>query len=246
MSICKTQALVLKKFDFGETSLIVRFFSQDFGKINCLFKGIRKDPKKFASSLELFSLNEVIFYKSNKNELNLASQCDLLDSFAPLRSGLNKMNSATAIISLIDSLMQAEEINTQIFSLLKESLVCLGKEQDWEKLLFIFQIKLLALSGFQPRIDSCVICSNHIEYTQRAYFSAAKGGLSCQKCLPAVKTFRSVYRGTVASLNFIQKNNLDEALRLGLNNIIRKEISSLLGTFFAYHLERQPKSLAYA
>ncbi|MEW6009520.1 MAG: DNA repair protein RecO [Candidatus Omnitrophota bacterium] len=246
MSICKTQAFVLKKFDFGETSLIVRFFSKDFGKINCLFKGIRSDAKKFASTLELFSLNDVIFYKSNKNELNVASQCDLLDSFANLRFGLNKLNTATSLISLIDGLMQPHEANIPIFSLLKESLAALKQEQDCEKLLLIFQIKLLSLSGFEPRIDSCVICSNHIEYTQRAYFSSAKGGLLCQKCLPAIKTSRSVYRGTVASLNFIQKNNLAEALRLGLNNIIRKEISSLLATFFAYHLEQQPKSLAYA
>ncbi len=246
MSICKTQAFVLKKFDYGETSLIVRFFSQDFGRINCLFKGIRNQPKKFASSLELFSLNEVIFYKNNKNELNLASQCDILDNFNSLRRDINKLNTATTLLSLVDSIMQPEEVSKPIFSLLRESLSVMGREPDWEKLLFIFQIKLLALSGFQPRIDSCVICSNHIEYTERAYFSSAKGGLSCQKCLPTAKTFRSVYRGTVASLNFIQKNNLDEAMRLGLNNIIRKEISSLLDKFLTYHLEKQVKSLAYA
>jgi DNA repair protein RecO (recombination protein O) len=245
MALSKTKAFVLKKIDFRETSVIVRFFSQDFGKISCLFKGIRTEPKKFASTLEPFSLNEVIFYQGTKNELHIASQSDAIDSYQLLRCDLSKVQAATSMLSLVDSLMQPQQAHEPTFFLLKECLDRLEKEPDWEKLVYIFKIKILSCSGFQPHIDSCVSCSAQIGYSQRAYFSSAYGGLLCQKCLSAEKTARPMYRGTLASLQFIQKSNLDEALRLGFNTVIRKELSSLLNTFLQYHLEKELKAFSY-
>jgi len=65
MSIEKAQALVLRKRDFRETSLIVDFYSREFGKISGLLKGVRSDPGKFGSNLEFFSLNEFVFYRKS-------------------------------------------------------------------------------------------------------------------------------------------------------------------------------------
>lgn len=244
MAICKTQAFILKKSDFRETSFIVRFFSCDFGKISCLFKGVRDEPHKIASTLEPFSLNEVIFYQGAKNELHIASQCDTVDNCDKLRSDLHKVQAALNMLGLVDALMQPEEVNSAVFSLLRDCLGFLVQERDYEKLLCIFKIKILSLSGFQPHIDSCVSCSSAVDYNQRAYFSSARGGLLCQKCSALDKSSRPVYRGTIASLQFIQKNNLQESFRLGLNTIIRKELSSLLDIFLRYHLEKELKSFA--
>ena len=63
MPIHKTDAIVLNKRDFRETSLIVDLFSRDFGRLCGLLKGIRTEPEKFASTLEPFSHNEIIFYR---------------------------------------------------------------------------------------------------------------------------------------------------------------------------------------
>lgn len=241
MAIRKTRAFVLKKSDFRETSLIVRFFSADFGKMTCLFKGIRNEPEKFASSLEPFSLNEVIFYENNKNELNLASQCDCVDNFDSLRSDLNKVYAVTSMLGLIDALMQPQEASAETFSLFHDCLKSLSQNHDFGKILFIFKIKMLTLSGFQPRIDSCVVCANPIDYNQKAFFSSKSGGLLCQKCVKTDRSSRLIFRGTAASLSFIQKNGLENNLRLGLNVTIKKELSSFLDTFLDYHLEKKLK-----
>ena len=232
----------MKKFDFRETSLIVRFFSEEFGKISCLFKGVRSEPEKIASRLEPFSLNEVIFYKSNKNELNLGSQCDLIESFDSLRADINKVYSISSMLGLIDALMQPEEANAEMFGLLGDCLKLLKQNQDFQKILFIFKIKMLTLSGFQPRIDSCVTCEEPIDYSQKAYFSSKCGGLLCPKCIKQERSARMIFRGTIATLSFIQKNDLENNLRLGLNNIIKKELFSFLEAFLDYHLEKKLKN----
>ncbi|MFC1646577.1 DNA repair protein RecO, partial [Candidatus Omnitrophota bacterium] len=48
--ICRDEAIVLKTRDFRETSRIAVFYSKKSGKVSGLLKGIRKDPRKFASN----------------------------------------------------------------------------------------------------------------------------------------------------------------------------------------------------
>ncbi len=245
MSILKTQAVLLKKDDFRETSVIARFFSQDYGKISCLFKGIREEPKKFASNLELFSLNELIFYKNNKSDLNLASQCDCIQNYSKIRADMNRVYTATFMLDLVDSLMQQEEASIPLFKLLNDCLWHIANGQDHHKILFIFTIKILSLSGFEPHFDSCVSCNTHIDYAKKTYFSSSRGGLLCENCLVKDRASRLIYRGTIASIVYIQKNEIDNNLRLGLNSMIKKELSSLLNKFLEYHLEKQLKSSSY-
>ncbi|MBU2541301.1 MAG: DNA repair protein RecO [Candidatus Omnitrophica bacterium] len=245
MSIYKTQAFLIKKDDFRETSLIARFFSQDYGKISCLFKGIRGEPKKFASNLEPFSLNEIIFYKNNRGELNLASQCDCIENYSKIREDINKVYICSFMLDLIDSLMQQEEVSIPLFTLLNDCLRLMSQGQDHHKLLFIFTIKILSLSGFKPHFDSCVSCTSHIDYTKKTYFSSSRGGLLCEKCLEKDRASRLIYRGTIASITYIQNNEIDNNLRLGLNTLIKKELSTLLNKFLKYHLEKELKSSSY-
>jgi len=80
--IQKAEAVVLKTYPFRETSKIAVFFSREFGKINGLLKGIRKDPKKFGTNLQLASLNDLVFYKKQSSELHLVGQCDLKQDFS--------------------------------------------------------------------------------------------------------------------------------------------------------------------
>jgi len=60
--IQKTDAYVLKSFDYRETSKIVTFLTKEYGKLRGVLKGIRKDFKKFGSNVDKFSLNEIIYY----------------------------------------------------------------------------------------------------------------------------------------------------------------------------------------
>ncbi|MDD2654344.1 MAG: recombination protein O N-terminal domain-containing protein, partial [Candidatus Omnitrophica bacterium] len=48
--VTKAEGILLKRNNFRETSLLVSFFTKEFGKINGLIKGVRKDPKKIASN----------------------------------------------------------------------------------------------------------------------------------------------------------------------------------------------------
>src|SRR3989338_1831147 len=105
MPIHKTEAIVLRRFDFRETSLIADFYTRDFGKLSGLFKGIRSEPGKFASNVELFSHNEVIFYRSRNSSLHLVWQCDKKNSFDLIRQSISRSGLACFMMELLSAVM---------------------------------------------------------------------------------------------------------------------------------------------
>ncbi len=240
MPIHKTEAIVLRRFDFRETSLISDFYTRDFGKISGLLKGIRKEPEKFASNLELFSHNEIIFYRSRNSSLHLVSQCDKRDNFDLIRRNISRAGIAALMMELLSAVMPAEDKNEEIFDL---SLNCLKELETAglpEKIATIFKIKVLALSGFKPHFDSCASCGNKIMGHSR--FSLMIGGLLCPLCVGKDNAARAIFRGTVATILHIEKNDLKKNLTLGLNPQIKRELEIILNAFLNFHLEKELKS----
>ena len=240
MPIYKSEAIVLRKRDFRETSIIVDFYTRDFGKIGGLLKGIKTEPAKFASTLEPFSHNEIIFYTGRTSSLHLVSQCDLVDGFNNVRQSVLKVGLACFMMELLDAVMPLEDKNEEIFDL---SLACLRElavTSNAERISTIFKIKMLALSGFKPHFDSCVSCGDRIFGVSK--FSLSLGGLLCVKCCAKDPASRSIFRGTIATILHIEKNDFKNSLNLGMNPEIKKELDVILNAFLNFHLEKELKS----
>jgi len=240
MSIDKTQALILNKRDIRETSIIVDFYSKEFGKFSGLLKGIRSEPEKFASNLEPFSLNEIIFYRKTHSSLHLVSQADKLDNFTRIRSSIEKTTQAVFMMELINSIMQAEDKNEEIFNLALISLKELETNYNPTKIATIFKIKMLNLSGFKPHFDSCVSCNDII--SGQARFSLSLGGLLCPRCMQKDPASRLIFRGTIATVLHIERNSFSASLNLGMNPQIKKELDIILNAFLSFHLGKELKS----
>ena len=240
MPIHKTEAIVIQKRGFRETSLIVDFYTREFGKLSGILKGIRTEPAKFASPLELFSYNEIIFYRKRNSSLHLVSQCDLRDDFAGIRQNITKAGLASFMMELLGVVMAAEDKNTEVFDLSMTCLKELETTYNPEKVTTIFKIKMLALSGFKPHFDSCVSCGERI--MGQSKFSLGLGGLLCPECFFKDTTSRSIFRGTIASVLYIEKNDFKTNLNLGMNPQIKKELDVILNAFLNFHLERELKS----
>ncbi|KPK97857.1 MAG: hypothetical protein AMJ95_06970 [Omnitrophica WOR_2 bacterium SM23_72] len=240
MSIHKTEAIVLNRRDFRETSLIVNFYSREFGKISGLLKGMRTEPAKFASTLEPFSLNDIIFYKKRNSELHLVSQADLKDGFDEIRRNLSKVSTASLICELLGAVMAVEDKNEEVFDLTLNCLKELKNVVNPEKIMTVYKIKMLSLSGFKPHFDSCISCQDRVLGPSK--FSLTLGGLLCSRCFKKDISSRNIFRGTVASILHIEKNELKNALNLGMNPQIKKELEVILNAFLNFHLEKELKS----
>ncbi|MFH0877944.1 MAG: DNA repair protein RecO [Candidatus Omnitrophota bacterium] len=236
--ICSTPAFVLKSTDIRETSKIAVFFSRDFGKVKGLLKGIRKDPKKFGSTLAPLSQNHIVFYKKRFSEIHLVSQCDLLDDFHLWRGDLKNFALATFVAEFVDDLLPLEDPHPKVFELMFDFLNSLKSHRNDTRRLF--EIKLLALSGFKPHFDSCVVCDKTM--ARHAYFSHRKGGLLCSDCHAQDKTAEPIAQGTVATILYIERSSWSGCLRLNMMPAVRRQLDSILDYFVQFHIGRRSKT----
>lgn len=241
--IIHTKGIVLKTFDLRETSKIATFFTKDHGKVKGVLKGIRKDFRKFGSSVDRFSVNDIVYYQYSRSELHLISQCDLIQFYFMIRQDYKRNVAANYMLELVDTVMPLEQPNKKIYRLMLDYLQELETVKDIDKLVHIFQIKILALSGFRPHIDACVKCSKVVE--GRVRFSLKAGGLICAQCPTNEPHFTTISRGTIASILHIEKNSWLKSIQLGLTNTVRKELKYILNNFLVYHLGRKIKSEKY-
>ena len=52
-------ALVLRRFDYGETSQTARLFSREHGRVGVLAKGVKRPNASLRGPLDLFALAEI-------------------------------------------------------------------------------------------------------------------------------------------------------------------------------------------
>ncbi len=242
MAILKTESIVLKTFDFRETSIIASFFTKEHGKIKGILKGIRKDRKKFGSTLEPFSCNEIIYYQSRNSEIHLVSQCDCNENFNKIRANIEATAVASYLVDLVDHLTAQEEINLNIYSLLFESLRHIDTGAQPQRVSRIFMLKFLKLIGFKPRLNSCIACNSNI--IEQGYFNVKRGGLLCPKCWTDDEYSTGILKGTIVSLLHMEQSPWQTALRLTIDGEVKEELNRIVDNFVEYHLQVKPKSKA--
>ncbi len=243
MAIIQTEAIVLKAFDFRETSRIAVFFTKDQGKVSGVLKGIRKDPKKFGSSLERFSVNDIVYYQYRNSDIHLVSHCDMRAFFYPIRQDLKKSMAASYAMELVTLMLPPEAPNPDIYQLMVHFLNDLQDCDDIHRLVRLFQIKVLLFSGFRPHLDTCLHCKKKV--SGRAFFSMKQGGLICRNCQSGDKTLSPISPGTVATILHVERVAWEQGRKLKLTNISRDELKYILNNFLVFHLGRKVKSEKY-
>lgn len=243
MAIQKTEAIVLRTRDFRETSLIVNFFTRDFGKIGGLIKGIRNEPQRYGGLPLTFSRSVIVFYKRPSRDLNLVTQCDAKEQFLPIRKDLRKSHYAHYFLELLDAVTQDYDKNERLFQLIVNCLIALAENKECWQIARIFEIRLLNLSGFKPRLDTCVHCQNSISgFSAQARFSPILGGILCRRCFAFDRNARRVLPGSLACLDYIEKSSWPKVLQLKISSHSANELRQILSNFLDIHLDKEIKS----
>jgi DNA repair protein RecO (recombination protein O) len=206
-------------------------------------KGVRKDPRKFGSSVDRFSVNHIVYYHYTRSELHLISQCDLKQYFFLVRQDYERNLAANYMAELVDHLMQVEQKSLPMYQLMIHYLETLESIKDIDRLVHVFQIKALLFSGFRPNIDACVKSGRKL--SSKALFSVKEGGLLHPDLSYLDVGAIAVSKGAIATLLHIEQSGWPQVLKLGLTSPIRKELKYILNNFLVYHLGKKVKTAKY-
>jgi DNA repair protein RecO (recombination protein O) len=146
----RAEGIVLRRQPVTESSLIVTWYTREFGKLKTLAKGARRQKGPFQGKIDLFYRDEIVFLPSKRSDLHLLHDCFLEDPHARLRRSVELLTAASYACELVELATEPEDPNPRIYELLATILGAIEK-QPGEVLLIWFEIRLLAAAGWEPK-----------------------------------------------------------------------------------------------
>jgi DNA repair protein RecO (recombination protein O) len=238
----RTEAIVLKAYDFGEADRILTLYTPHFGKIRATAKGIRRIKSRKAGHLDLFMRTNLLV-ASGRN-LDIVTQAENIENFREMRENLYRSSYGHYVAELIDAFAPERMANSLIYDLLIDTLRRLATAEALEMSVRSFELRLLGLAGYRPQLFQCLQC-NATAQPRVNRFSAQIGGLLCPEC---AATDRSAPNISVNALKVLRYLQADEAAIFNVRQLdpeVAREVERHLQECISYRLEKRPQSLRF-
>ncbi len=179
MAIVQTDALVLRSYRLGETSLIVHLFTGDHGLMRCVAKGARGPKSRFGASLEPGVKVSVVVYRKLSRDLQLLSKADILAYWPSLWEDPERFARAGAVLEFLDRAAYGEAGDAPLLDLATDTLAAMSAAPmaALEAILRGFEIQALQRLGLAPELWACLECRGPLD--RGGLFHPIRGGLLC-------------------------------------------------------------------
>ena len=238
----RTEAIVLKRVDLGETDRILTLYTPRMGKMRAVAKGVRRLTSRLAGHVELFNHSAMLLAKGRN--LDIVTQSQTIESFMKLRDDLWRMTYAYYVAELLDQLTEENLENYPVFELLLVTLKRLAEDRNPETTVRFYEMGILGHLGYQPELHNCVQCRRQLE-PKGSFFSAAAGGVLCPECGRLEPTAKAMTLAAFKMLRLLQSGNYELASRVKVDEALRRELESLLRGCVQFLVERELKSTAF-
>ena len=251
-SIIRTEAVVLRSLDYGETSQIVTLFTREKGKLGVMAKGARRPKSSFGATLQPMAYTQVVFYYKPTRTLQTLSESSHVESFHRLRRDLTSITVGLRIVELVDALMEDEDPQPDAFALLVRVLRRLNAESSRATNLWPYlQLQLARVLGVAPTVER-----DRVEAVtgEEGLLSLADGGVypdgtdgssdgSRDRARvqigrdAAPEEPRRASRAALRAYAVCARADLDTVMRLEMTPTVRREVEALVRDFLRYQFD---------
>jgi len=144
---------LISKFKYNENSLIVDFFTLNYGKCSGIIFGATSNKiKGYLQIGNLFQLNY-----TSKNESKTGSfKVEIINPITPFFfNNRKKLHCITSAMSMVKLLTAENQKNNKIFEVINELFVIL-KNENWIKNYIFWELNLLKLVGYDLELKKIV------------------------------------------------------------------------------------------
>lgn len=229
MKTYKTTGIAIKSLKLGEADKIITFLTVE-GKVAAVAKGIRRTSSKFGGRLE--PGNDLELVLAHGRALDTVTQVSIKKARPWLRSDLDKLEVAYAMLELADKLTPEAVEGDRLLELTAAALDRLEVESRLPLLLLAFDIKALAMTGFLPYLNSCVVCGGQAGLDR---MGPAEGGVICDNCYSGQRSVKVGNEGRelVRQLLGARLVNLDSVMT---DTAIINEVRRMVWEHIIYHV----------
>jgi len=240
----KTEAIIISSMNLGEADKLVTFFSAERGMQKGVAKNARKSFRRFGAGLEAFTTCRLHLYEREHQELVRIESIDIINQPAAICSQLNRSAAGSVMLELVKELAPPGECNVEAFHLLAQVVELLNAGEDPVFLLRIFEIRLLSVLGYQPKLDHCLSCGKKPKGD--VIFLGMKGGMLCRECMiSSAEPQLIISQGAISFYYQALRMDLEKISRLKPSDGIMRELSQVFSVHIFHILGKKLKSVEF-
>jgi DNA repair protein RecO (recombination protein O) len=200
MKVELENAYVLHSRPFKDTSLLVDFFTEKFGRVTLVAKGARQQKKKGNFLLQPFVSLRISW--QGKGQLKTLISTEITSHIISLNSGVadnatlhiyknlegNYLYSGFYVNELLTYLLPFDESNENIFYSYVNSIAALKNQFDLEKTLRLFEFSFLSELGYGVDFSATAMTSEPITLNKNYYYEPGEGFFDIDSLDESLKT----------------------------------------------------------
>ncbi|MBU3942603.1 DNA repair protein RecO [Patescibacteria group bacterium] len=197
----------MKKVDLREANQLFTVFTEDYGKICVLGRGIRKIKSKLRSGIDIFYLSEIEFVQGKAYKT--------LTDAKTINKNKDNFEERLKIGELVDKLVKAPEKDKNIWKLLEEA----------PKYHYFFW-NLLSILGYQVDLYNCSSCHGKLSPIKLSF---EPEGIKCSNC--SDKSSKNISPEVVKIIRLLLKKDWDILSKLRIKKSHLNELEDMEACF---------------
>ncbi len=155
MQTFRTEAIILRRTNYGEADRILNLLTPERGKVSAIAKGVRKPKSKLAGGLELFATCDVTILQG-KSDMGTVSSARLEKFYGDILKDYDRMQLAYELVRLTNKATETVS-EPEFYYLLRDSFVYLNELSIDEKIVELwFRLRFAAALGVGLNLASTV------------------------------------------------------------------------------------------
>jgi DNA repair protein RecO (recombination protein O) len=152
MAVVTTKAIILSSLKYGDTSLIVKCYTQEEGVKTYLIRGVLK-PKKSglkAAYFQPLTQLRIVANHNSKNTLNSIKELQVIHPYKTFHTDIVKQSVVLFLSEVLSNSIQEEEQNLALYEYLETAFIWLDVHDRVANFHLLFLLNLSGFLGFYP------------------------------------------------------------------------------------------------
>lgn len=238
-----TRGVVLRQTETKEADKILTLLTAEQGRISVIARGARRKGCRYAACAQPLVYSEWTLYQ--KGDWYYANEGATLELFGGLRSDLTAMSLGFYLAELTECVAAPEQDASELLRHLLNGLYALSAlHKPPELVKAAFELKLLALAGYEPLAERCGSCGR--TEVEQPVLDVVQGVVRCGSCGARERgTSLPLDGGSLAALRHILYGDPRRLYSFRLEEASMKRLGNAAEAFTAAQLDRGFRTLDF-
>ncbi len=243
----EANGLVLRNIQIAGNRRLVTLLTREYGKITAIINQNSLGKTKASLWSKPFTYSKFDIYKNR--DYFIVNKGSVLKSYYKIGEDVEKYMNASNILEFTDKILVENQRNVKQMDILIEYFdIVQERKSHMKTLLLAYKLKSVALNGFEPHINNCVLCGKE-DTTFK--FDISEGGIVCDSCYKekikekykentSEKLIYECKFGIIDVVTYILANPLSKLKKLTLEDNVERLLENIIRNYIKYYMVMEP------